>query len=95
LHNWDDEHARAIVNNCHRASRPSDTLLVIEPLLPSVPQPSPMHLLNLITLVAANGKERTCEQLETLLASAGYTLTRNIPLSQDFLPWHILECRRA
>jgi hypothetical protein len=95
LHNWDDEQARTIVGNCHQASRPDSTLLVIEPLLPSGPQPSPMHLLDLITLVAAGGKERTLEQLESLLALEGYTLTRDILLSQDFLPWHILECQRT
>jgi SAM-dependent methyltransferase len=95
LHNWDDERARTIVGNCHRASRPHGTLLVIEPLLPSGSQPSPLHLLDLITLVAAGGRERTREQLESLLASEGYTLMRDIPLSQDFLPWHILECRRT
>jgi SAM-dependent methyltransferase len=93
--NWDDERARIIVGNCHQASRPDGTLLVIEPLLPSGPQPSPMHLLDLITLIAAGGKERSREQLESLLALEGYTLTRDILLSQDFLPWHILECRRT
>ena len=94
LHNWDDERARTIVSNCHKVSRPGSTLLVIEPIMPSDPHPSPLHLLDLIALVCAGSRERTREQLEALLTSESYTLIRDIPLSQDFLPWHILECRR-
>jgi SAM-dependent methyltransferase len=96
LRNWEDVQARTIVSNCYQASQPGGTLLVIEPLLPSSPQQSsPVHMLDLIMMVGPGGKERTCEQLEALLASSSYTLTRNIPLSQNFLPWHIIECRRA
>ncbi|AUX29721.1 O-methyltransferase [Sorangium cellulosum] len=95
LHNWDDERARTIIERCHQASRAGGTLLVIEPLLPCGPQASPMHLLDVLTLVGCGGRERTREQLQSLLAAAGYTLARTIPLSQDFLPWHMLECRRT
>ena len=95
LHNWEDEQARTIVSNCHRASQPDSTLLVIEPLLPTDSQPSPMHVLDLLMMVGPGGRERSREQHEALLASAGYTLTRDIALTQGFPPWHILECRRT
>ena len=30
LHNWDDEHVRAITGNCPRASQPGAGLMVID-----------------------------------------------------------------
>jgi SAM-dependent methyltransferase len=35
LHNWDDEHASRIVENCHRGARPGSTLLLGEIVLPA------------------------------------------------------------
>lgn len=94
IHNYDDEHVRTILANIHRASRPGGSLLVIESVVPSGPQPSSAHLLDVLVMLATEGRERTREQHEALLGSAGYRLTRDIPLSRGFLPWHILESRR-
>ena len=90
LHNWDDERVRAIVGHCHRASRPGGSLIVIEYVLPDGPEPSLVHLMDLIMLSALGGRERTSGQHAALLASCGYTLVRNTPLDK-VLPWRILE----
>jgi hypothetical protein len=76
LHNWDDEHARHVLQNCHRAARSGSKLLVGEVVLPREPDAS-MALafqLDLIALVAFSGIERTCDEWTRLLASAGYWL---------------------
>jgi O-methyltransferase domain len=51
LQNWDDAHALQILVNCHRAARPGSALLVIEGVVPTAPESSSMHLLNLLMLV--------------------------------------------
>ena len=64
--------------------------MVIELLLPDGPEPSAVHLMDLIMLTALGGRERTSGQHEALLGSCGYTLVRNAPLDK-VLPWRILE----
>lgn len=95
LHNFDDADVRTVLGNCHRASRAESALLVIEPIVPSGPEPSSAHLLDIIVMTATEGRERTREQHEALAAAAGYAPSRDIPLSAGFLPWHVLEFRRV
>lgn len=94
LHNWNDDLARTIVANCHRASRPGGSLLVIEYVLPDGPEPSLAHLMDLIMLIAVGGRERTRAEHEALMESAGYLLVRDTPLD-SVLPWHALEFERV
>lgn len=90
LHNWDDESARTIVRNCHRASRPGGGLLVIDYVLPEGPEPSLAHLMDLIMMMTLGGRERTRAEHEALLGPEGYTLVRDTPLTA-VLPWRLLE----
>lgn len=95
LHDWDDAHALQILINCHRAAQPGSTLLVVEGVLPTGPQPSPLHLLDLHMLVQVDGRERTREQHQALLEAAGYRLERVIPpRSGAYPPWSLLEAHR-
>ncbi|MBV9012577.1 MAG: methyltransferase [Pseudonocardiales bacterium] len=79
LQNWDDAHASRLLANCHRAARPGSSLLMIEGVLPTAPEPSPMHLLNLLMLMQVGGRIRTREQHQTLLEATGYHLQQIIP----------------
>lgn len=90
LHNWDDEHVRTIVGNCHRAGHPGGGLMIIEYLLPDGPEPSLSHLMDLIMMVVVGGRERTRAEFEALAGPAGYTLARDTSLT-EVLPWRILE----
>ncbi len=90
LHNWDDEHVRAIAGRCHQAGHPGGGLMVIEYLLPDDAGPSLAHIMDLIMMLVLGGRERTRAELEVLLGPAGYRLVRDTPLTER-LPWRILE----
>jgi ubiquinone/menaquinone biosynthesis C-methylase UbiE len=80
LHDWDDTQCLAILRNIHRVAASDSKLLIVERLLPSAPEPSPVHLMDLHMLVVAGGRERSREEFEKLLSSAGYRLERVMPL---------------
>jgi hypothetical protein len=80
LHDWDDAQSLTILRNIHRVAVSDSKLLIVERLLPSAPEPSPVHLMDLHMLVLAGGRERSREEFEALLSSAGYRLERIMPL---------------
>lgn len=94
LHDWDDQRALRILRNIHRASAPGATVAVIEGLLPSRPAPSPVHLANLMMLVAHGGRERTLEDYSDLLAKVGFRLERALPVPCPPFPWTVIEAVR-
>jgi hypothetical protein len=81
LHNWDDEHAIAILANCRRAMHPNGRLLVVEKVMPAGNVPSTTALIDLSSLVMTGGCERTEAQHRANFSAAGFTLTRIIPTS--------------
>jgi ubiquinone/menaquinone biosynthesis C-methylase UbiE len=71
LHNWDDKHAKSILENCRSAAGTDGRLLVVE---------RPFDLTNdtyadLNMLTFFGGRERTREELEALSRSAGFRPT--------------------
>jgi hypothetical protein len=72
LHDWDDEHAAAILHSI-RASAPADArLLVLEAVLASGNEPHGSKWLDLLMLALFGGRERDEQQWRTLLAEAGF-----------------------
>ena len=81
IHDWDDERARMILKNCRTAMDPSGRLLLVERVVsPGTEQSLPLMLSDLNMLVGPGGLERTAEEFDSLLASAGFRLTRVVPL---------------
>jgi SAM-dependent methyltransferase len=97
LHDWDDEIALQIVRNCYRASRPGGGLVVIEYELPTPPEPSLSYLMDILMMTVEAGGERTREEFQTLMGSAGYQFSREVPVTSPgrTLPQRILEFRRV
>ncbi len=97
LHDWDDEIALRIVRNCFRASRPGGSLVVIEYLLPTPPEPSLSYLMDVLMMTVEAGGERTREDFQTLMTSAGYQFSREVPVTSPgrALPQRVLEFRRV
>ncbi|HUK00664.1 MAG TPA: methyltransferase [Steroidobacteraceae bacterium] len=94
IHDWPDERARVILENCRRALKPGARLLVIERLMPARMVPSADHEAlarsDLHMLVALAAQERTRGAMEQLLRSAGFTALKHIDTGADF---HVIEAR--
>jgi hypothetical protein len=94
MHDWDDDRALQILSNIQSASAPGARVAVIEGLRPTQPAPSPVHLANLMMLVAHGGRERTLEDYAHLLAETGFRLERALPAPSASFPWTVLEAIR-
>jgi len=76
LHNWSDEHARAILANCRRAMSDHSRLLLVDWVVPAGNAPHPSKFLDLTMLFVYGGRERTEAEHAWLLAEAGLRLAR-------------------
>jgi SAM-dependent methyltransferase/DNA-binding transcriptional ArsR family regulator len=74
LHDWDDEHAVAILRQCRRAMPPHGRLLMLEQVIPDGHKQHPARLLDLHMLVMLGGRERTRGQWHALLDRGGLAL---------------------
>jgi hypothetical protein len=85
LHDWDDDRARAILQNCARAGKPGARVLIIEMVVPPGNEPHQAKLYDLMMMVMLGGRERTRHEFADLLAGAGFRLVQivdtNTPLS--------------
>lgn len=92
LHDWADEPARQIVSRVGDAARQSGgTVAIIEKLMPARVEHSAGDAIALygdMTMMLWDGRERTREQFEELLAHGGLALTRTVLLSDNH---HIIE----
>jgi SAM-dependent methyltransferase len=84
VHDWDDEQATRLLQNCHRALNPVGKLLLIEMVIPPDNRPSPAQAMDLNMLVMLGGRERTEEEYERLFHAAGFQLERIIPTHSPF-----------
>ncbi len=83
LHNWDDEQALQILQNCRRAMAAGTRLLIIEGVI-SQKTAQKSVLLDLQLLVSfASGKLRTEAEFCELLPAAGFSLNRIISTQSD------------
>ena len=80
LHDWGDDQVRRILANCRAAIPARGRVLIIDQVVPAGNVPSYSKLLDLLMLVLSGGRERTEDEHSNLLASAGFNLTRVIPL---------------
>lgn len=92
IHDWDDDRAAKILDNCRRALAPGGKVLVAETIVPPGNDPHPIKLMDLNMLAVTGGMERTRAQYERLFARAGLRLVRVIATSG---PLSILEAVAA
>jgi hypothetical protein len=76
LHDWDDEHAAAILRTIRAAAPAGARLLVIETVVPPGNEPNGAKWLDLLLLALFGGRERTEAQWRALLAGAGFAIDR-------------------
>ena len=92
IHDWSEEQCLTILGNCRSAMHPDSRLLIIEMVLPPGDTPHPGKMLDMMMLVGPGGQERTEQEYATLLAKAGFHLTRIVPTAS---PVSIVEARIA
>ena len=96
IHDWDDAHARKILETCRKAMRGEARLVLVERLVPERiaddEDALPTFMSDLHMMVALGGRERTTSEYSELFDAAGLRLTREIPMASDF---HAIEAVRA
>jgi SAM-dependent methyltransferase len=90
VHDWDDEHAAAILTSCRRAIRPDGKLLLVETVVPGPDEAHFAKLQDLEMLVLFASRERTEKEYAELLRKAGFKLERVVPTSQ---PLSVVEAQ--
>jgi tRNA A58 N-methylase Trm61 len=78
LHDWDDEQALRILQNCRQAMSSESKLVLIEFLLQEQQEAPRVAKEDLFMLVVTGGRERTSEQFCNLLSQAGFQLIRTV-----------------
>ena len=72
LHDWDDEHATAILRTIRAAARDHSRLLILDQIVPPGNEPGGGKWLDLLMLALLAGKERNEAQWRELLAAGGF-----------------------
>jgi hypothetical protein len=93
IHDWSDEHCRAILSLMHEKLPKTGRVLVCEMVVSDDPAPSSAKMLDIEMLVmTAGGKERTPAEFGVLFESSGLRLNRIVPTSR---PISVIEALPA
>lgn len=84
IHDWDEERARTILQNCRRAMAPGGRVLLVEIVLPPGNAPSHGKFLDLTMMLYFHSRERTESEYRALLAEAGLRLVQVTPTATNF-----------
>lgn len=79
IHDWQDEQARALLQQCHAAMPAHAKLLVISEVIAPANAPDSSKFMDLTMLVSFGGCERTATEFEALFDATGLKLNRIIP----------------
>ena len=79
IHDWNEDQCRTILGNCRKVTKPDGRLLIVEMVLPAGDAPHPGKVLDILMLVMPGGQERTEAEYASLLAKAGFRLSRVVP----------------
>ncbi|MCP5265604.1 MAG: methyltransferase [Burkholderiaceae bacterium] len=79
IHDWNEDQCLTILGHCRDAMKPGGRLLTIEMVLPAGDAPHPGKVLDMVMLAATGGEERTGAEYASLLAKAGFRMTRVVP----------------
>ncbi len=84
IHDWDDEKALQILQNCREAVGPEGKVLLCELVVPELNEPSLLKMIDLEMLVISGGQERTEREYRSLLGRAGLDLIGVYPTRSGF-----------
>ncbi len=96
MNGFDDDRALAILKNCHGAMPHNAKLLLVQRVLPDRMEPSiavqALVLSDFNMMMMNGGRERTETEYRTLMAAAGFQVTKIIPTQSEST---LIECARA
>lgn len=91
-HDWDDERDVRILANIGSNMKADSKLLIVDAVLSGPNEPDLGKVIDLEMLLLPGGLERTAEEFDALLRSAGFKMTRIIPTKG---PMSIIEAVKA
>ena len=83
LHDWGDDQARDILQNCRRAISDRGRLLVIEYVIAPGNSYDWARWMDITMLLNLGGRERTAAEFRDLFSAAGFSLNRIVPTQAD------------
>ena len=92
IHDWYDEKCHRILSNIRESMPDGARVLILDAIIPPGDVPHPGKILDLEMLISPGGMERTAEQFDSLLTSAGFKMTQAIPTPS---PIGIVEAVKA
>lgn len=93
IYDWDDERALAILSGCHQAMQPQGKVLLLERVIVTGGSPQVLVLESDVQmLVVTGGRERTDAGYGALLSTAGFEVTRLLPVLP---PFYVIEAVRV
>jgi hypothetical protein len=92
IHDWQDERAARILENCRRAMRGDGAVVLLEQVIAPGDAPQPAKWVDLDMLAFAGGRERTASEFADLFARAGLRLVRIVPTRS---PYCVIEAMKA
>ena len=93
IHDWDDVHCRAILENIATAMVPTGSVLVVELVMPDGPEPHPAKFMDMNMLaMTEGGTERTKAEYVALFSATGLELVEIYPTHG---PVSVIEARKA
>ena len=86
IHDWDDAHCFRLLQNCRQSMEGQGRLICVDSVIPPMGDTgaTPANLLDVLMMLSIRGKERTKKQWENLYATAGFHITRMIPVGDNF-----------
>lgn len=82
LHDWPDEDAVRILNQIRSSAEPKAKIIIVETLLPDIPQPTSGPIQDLAMLVLNGGQERTLREFDEILDKAELRRTKLVDLHE-------------
>ncbi|ABB23644.1 hydroxyneurosporene-O-methyltransferase [Pelodictyon luteolum DSM 273] len=100
IHDWDDQKALSVLENCRAAMDSGSVLLIIEQIMPEKALDAPVTVASDVSmLLLLRGRERTEMEYDNLLARAGLRMTKVYPFEQSKVysgrksNWAVIESR--
>jgi hypothetical protein len=90
LHDWSDEKAKLILQNCRKAIKEDGALIIQEAIIPEGDTPSQGKQVDLTMLFLTGGMERTKREWSELLRESGFEFKRAINTGQT---WDLIEAK--